>query len=52
MLTGREMESLIQVVEVCLLGLVKDKKELDCWKQHLDIVDLLSQESFEKEELD
>jgi hypothetical protein len=45
------MESLMQVLEVCLLGLVKDKKELDCWRLHLDIVDLLNHESFNEEEL-
>ncbi len=45
------MESLVQIIEVCLLGLVKDKRELKCWEQHIDIIELLGQESFDEEDL-
>jgi hypothetical protein len=50
-LTGREMESLMQVLEVCLLGLVLDK-ELDCWQLHLNIVEQLNKDNFKQEDLD
>jgi len=39
-LTGGEMESLLQVLEVCLRGLLK-QDELKCWTLHINIVRLL-----------
>ena len=39
-LTGGEMESLLQVLEVCLKGLIQ-KEEFKCWTLHIDIVYLL-----------
>ncbi|ELR15290.1 uncharacterized protein ACA1_220490 [Acanthamoeba castellanii str. Neff] len=39
-LTGGEMESLLQVLEVCLKGLIQ-KEEFKCWTLHINIVYLL-----------
>jgi len=39
-LTGGEMESLLQVLEVCLRGLLK-QDELKCWTLHINIMCLL-----------
>jgi hypothetical protein len=39
-LTGGEMESLLQVLKVCLRGLLQ-QDELKCWTTHINIMRLL-----------
>lgn len=46
------MESLIQVLEACLLDLGLPQSELECWQQHIDLIALLNQDSFSTTDLD
>jgi hypothetical protein len=48
-LTGSEMASVLQVLEISLLGLIED--ELKCWKQHIDIIDVLKWPGFSEVDL-
>jgi hypothetical protein len=43
------MVSVLQVLEICLLGLVGEE-ELECWRLHIDIINFLERQSFTREE--
>ena len=44
-LTGGELESLMQVIEVCLMGLILDEEQ-ECWELHINIIRLLQGQHF------
>jgi exosome complex RNA-binding protein Rrp42 (RNase PH superfamily) len=44
-LTCGELESLLQVIEVCLMGLIPDEEQ-QCWKLHINIICLLQGQHF------
>jgi hypothetical protein len=50
-LTGGEMESLVQVLEVCLLKLVTEPQELKCWEIHIDILRQLARDELSDADL-
>ncbi len=45
------MESLVQIIEVCLMGLIPAEEQL-CWEWHIDILRLLQQSDFTDETLE
>ena len=49
-LTSGEMASMLQVLEICLQGLVS-KEELMCWCCHIDIIYFLERPSFTEDDL-
>jgi hypothetical protein len=44
-LTGGELESLAQVIEVCLMGLIPNEEQ-KCWELHINIIHLLQGNHF------
>jgi len=44
-LVGDQMETILQIIEECLLGLAH-KEDILCWKAHIEMVELLRQSSF------
>lgn len=44
-LTGGELESLMQVIEVCLMGLILDEEQ-ECLEVHIDIIRILQGQHF------
>src|SRR5687767_6229961 len=48
---GGEMDSIVQVIELLLTGLVMDQDELKSWHLHVDIIQFLEHNSFTEDEL-
>ncbi len=44
-LTSGELESLMQVIEVCLMGLILDEEQ-ECWEVHINIIHTLQGQHF------